>query len=208
MLVCGNERFVYYNKVCNLIDDCGDGTDEENCVNHFVCNVKSSYTKSYIALSSVCDGKDDCLDSSDESSCCRRHLIGDLVLKISSWLIGILSLLLNGATQVRSIYTLKKVRTSSALTDKVLITLINFGDWLVGRYLFALVMIDVYFGSSFCLKQFDWLLSSSCSILGVVSTIGSQISLFSMTILNITRLVKISKGLSIPGQLIKSAMFW
>ena len=189
----------HYSKVCNLIDDCGDGTDEESCVNHFVYNVKSDYSKSYIALSSVCDGKDDCLDSSDESSCCHRQLVYELILKLSSWLIGTLSLLLNGVTLIRIICTIKRVRTSSALTDKVLITLINFGDWLVGSYLFSLAVIDVYFGSSFCLKQFDWLLSSSCSILGVVSTIGSQISLFSMTVLSITRLVGISKGLSIPG---------
>ena len=199
VFVCDNGNCVYYNKVCNLVDDCGDGTDEDNCVNHFVCNVKSNYSKSYIELSRLCDGKNDCLDSSDESSCCHRQLIDAPILKISSWLIGTLSLLLNGATQVRSICTIKRVRTSSALTDKALVTLINFGDWLVGSYLFSLAVFDVYFGSSFCLKQFDWLLSSSCSILGVVSTIGSQLSLFSMTILSITRLVRISKGLSIPG---------
>ena len=133
IFVCDNGNCVDYSKVCNLIDDCGDDTDEENCVNHFVCNVRSNYSKSYIALSSVCDGRNDCLDESDESSCCHRQLIDDLILKISSWLIGTLSLLLNGATQARSICTMKRVRTSSALTDKVLLTFINFGDWLVGE---------------------------------------------------------------------------
>ena len=172
VFVCGNERCIHYSKVCNLINDCGDGTDEDNCVNHFVCNVKSNYSKSYILLSSVCDGKDDCLDSSDESSCCHRQLINGLVLKILSWLIGTLSLLLNGFAQTRSMYAIKRVRTSSALTNEALITLIHFGDWLVGSYLFSLAVIDVCFGSIFCFKQFDWLLSSSCSILGVVSTIG------------------------------------
>ena len=199
IFVCGNERCVHYSKVCNLVDDCGDGTDEDSCINHFVCNVKSNYTKSYIALSSVCDGRNDCLDSSDEFSCCHRQLIDDIFLKISSWLIGTLSFLLNGVMQVRSICTIKNVRTSATLTDKVLITLISFGDWLVGGYLLLLAVIDVHFGSSFCLKQFNWLLSSTCSILGVVSTIGSQISLFSMTVLSMSRLVGISKGLSIPG---------
>ena len=104
MFVCGNERCVHYSKVCNLIDDCGDGTDEDSCGNHFVCNVKSNYSKSCIALPSVCDGKTDCLDSSDESSCCHRQLINDTMLKISSWLIGIISLLLNGFIQARCIY--------------------------------------------------------------------------------------------------------
>ena len=132
-------------------------------------------------------------------------MTNDTVLRISSWLIGVLSLLLNGFTQARSIYTIKSVRTSSALTDKVLITLIGFGDWLVGIYLYSLARIDAYFGSSFCLKQFDWLLSSYCSILGVVSTIGSQISLLSMNILSITRLFRISKSRSIPGPVIKKS---
>ena len=199
IFVCDNGNCVDYRKICNLIDDCGDDTDEDNCVNHFLCNVRSNYSKSYIALSSVCDGRNDCLDESDESSCCHRQLIDAPILKIPSWLIGTFSLLLNGATQARSICTMKRVRTSSALTDKVLVTFINLGDWLVGSYLFSLAVLDAYFGSSFCLKQLYWLLSSSCSILGVVSTIGSQISLFSMIILSITRLVRISKGLSIPG---------
>ena len=197
--VCGDDNCVLYSKVCNLVDDCGDGTDEENFHNHFACNVNTNYSKSYIPISSVCDGKNDCLDSSDESSCCHRKLINSLILKISSSLIGTLSILLNGLIQARSIYRMRFVKTSSALTDKVLITLIGFGDCVVGGYLFALAVIDSYFGNSFCYRKFDWLLSSYCSILGVVSTVGSQISLFSMTILSITRLGTISNGLSIPG---------
>ena len=132
-------------------------------------------------------------------------LIDDRILKMSAWLIGTLTLILNAVIQVRSLYTMRFARTSSALTDKVLIALISFGDWLDGSYLLVIAVIDVYFGSSFCSKQFDWLLSSSCSLLGVVSTVGSQISLFSMTILSITRFTNISKGLSIPGSVNKKS---
>ena len=199
VFACSNGNCVPYSKVCNLIDDCGDGTDEDSCDNHFVCNIESNFTKSYIPVSSVCDGQYDCLDSSDEKYCCHRKLINDISLKISAWLIGILALLLNGIIQIRNLCTMRFAKTSSALIDKVLITLISFGDWLVGCYLFVLVVTDAYYGSNFCSQQIQWLLSSYCSILGVVSTFGSQISLFSMTILSVTRVFRISKGLSIPG---------
>ena len=46
LFVCGNGNCVPYNKVCNLVDDCDDGTDEESCGNHFTCNVKSNFSKS------------------------------------------------------------------------------------------------------------------------------------------------------------------
>ena len=205
VFVCGNENCVSYSKVCNLIDECGDGTDEDSCDNHFVCNVKSNFSKSYIPLSSVCDEQYDCLDSSDEKYCCYRKLINGFTLKMSAWLIGTLALLLNGIIQIRNLYTMRFARTSSALIDKVLITLISFGDWLVGCYLFVLAVTDTYYGNSFCSQQIQWLLSSYCSILGVVSTFGSQISLFSMTILSVTRVIGISKGLSIPGPVNKKS---
>ena len=205
LFICRNDNCIPYSNVCNLIDDCGDGTDEDSCHNHFTCNTRTNFTKSYIPLSSVCDGKYDCLDSSDEISCCHRKLINDLTLKISAWVIRILALLLNGIIQVRSLWTLKVARTSSALTDKVLITLISFGDWLVGCYLFVLAVTDNNYGSNFCSQQIEWLLSSYCSILGVVSTFGSQNSLFSMTILSVTRVFRITKGLSIPGPVSKKS---
>ena len=205
VFTCSNENCVPYSKVCNLIDDCGDGTDEDSCNNHFACKVNSNFSKSYIPVSSVCDGQYDCLDSSDEKYCCHRELINGLTLKMSAWLIGTLALLLNGIIQFRNLCTMRFAKTSSALTDKVLITFISFGDWLVGCYLFVIAVTDAYYGSNFCSQQIQWLLSSYCSILGVVSTFGSQISLFSMTILSVTRVFRISKGLSIPGPVNKKS---
>ena len=59
---CDNKNCVMYSQVCNLVDDCGDGSDEINCTNHFLCNV----SKEYIPLTSKCDGHVDCRDYHDE----------------------------------------------------------------------------------------------------------------------------------------------
>ena len=69
----------------------------------------------------------------------------------------------------------------------------------MGAYLLAISIKDAYVGKNFCEEQCDWLVSSYCSFLGVVSTVGGQVSLFAMTVLSFTRLLKFSRGMSITG---------
>ena len=128
MFVCENQNCVPYSKVCNLIDDCGDGTDEDMCSNHFLCNASIAITKEYIPKSSVCDGVYYCPDFSDEMICCEKQLFNEIPLRLSSWVIGGTAVLLNGIIPIRNIATIRRIRTSSALTDKILITLISLGD--------------------------------------------------------------------------------
>ena len=61
---CENGNCITYDKVCNLANDCEDGSDETACANHFQC----TETHEYIPLTSVCDKKIDCRDYSDECS--------------------------------------------------------------------------------------------------------------------------------------------
>ena len=205
MFVCKNQNCVPYSKVCNLIDDCGDGSDEDMCSNHFLCYKHdiNAITKGYIPKSSLCDGVFDCRDFSDEILCCEKRLINELPLKLSSWTIGGTAVLLNGIIPILNIATIRRIQTSSALTDKTLITLISLGDWLVGAYLLAISIDDAYIGKNFCAHQNHWLVSLKCSLLGVISTVGGQISLFAMTILSFTRLLKLSRGMMISGPINK-----
>ena len=79
--------------------------------------------------------------------------------------------------------------------------LISFGDFLVGIYLFIIAVYDgVIFKNRYCESQVDWVASTNCLVIGILSTIGSQISLFSMTVLSFVRLYIIRNSKKIPGK--------
>ena len=99
-----------------------------------------------------------------------------------------------------SILSFKKCRTTVALTNKSLVIMISIGDLLVGSYLLAVSLYDeVVHDEEYCKDQTTRLTSSECSILGVTSTIGSNLSLLAMTVLSLMRVHGIWNSMTIPG---------
>ena len=186
-----------YDKVCNLVDDCGDGSDESSCDNHFQCETSLEF----IPLNQKCDRVFHCLDLSDEcnDSCGLNIINGSIGLKIMAWMIGILAIILNLYSLAKSIFYLKVCKSEPAFITNCLVILISFGDFLVGVYLALLAFFDSYHGSKHCKVQTEWLTSTTCVALGIINSLGSEISLFSMTALSIIRaLGSVRNKLSIP----------
>ena len=92
---CDNNHCVSYDKVCDLVDDCGDWSDEAFCNNHFQC----LRSKEYVPISVLCDGRDDCRDRSDEcnSKCPPRNIsiFETKLYRITSFIFGLAAIIFN-----------------------------------------------------------------------------------------------------------------
>ena len=182
---CKNGNCISYKEVCNLADNCGDGSDEDECINHFKCNFSD---RTYLRVESWCDGRIDCSDLSDECNVlCGERIINDPYLQGFAWVVGILASLINAAVLAKNGRDVFGAESKVQLINSTMILLIAFGDLLIGIYLLSIVITDHLYNTDYCSQQLKWLVSRKCSLLGILSTIGSQVSLFSMTFLSLYR---------------------
>ena len=177
-----------------------------NNVVHLDKRYQCTESRECTSYDKVCDKEFDCTDKTDEKYCLypyasdgsnnERYQIFDHIVKlIFTLIVGIFTLVFNMLCIIKNIHTIRKIRTNGAMKDKAFTFLINIGDMLIGIYLVSIASIAIKYKH---IQENEWLTSLSCSSLGIISTLGTEITLLAMTLLSVFRVSGVMKEFSVP----------
>ncbi|KAG1672890.1 Relaxin receptor 1 [Nymphon striatum] len=123
----------------------------------------------------VCRPKGDGISSID-------HLLDNIVLRISVWLVAFISCVGNLFVLV-SRFILKEQNVVHGFYIKNL----SVADLLMGVYLFIIASYDVKFRGEYIKEEQSWRSSWQCNFCGFLSTVSSQVSVFILTTITADR---------------------
>ena len=127
------------------------------------------------------------------NDCKNRELLISITMKALCWIMGSLAVSLNVISLRVSVRDLLNSDTYTSAMNRSLIFLIALSDLLMGVYLITIAIYDNLKGHMYCREKFQWFVSGSCAMLGVISTVASQMSLITMTTLSTFRLISVRR---------------
>lgn len=127
------------------------------------------------------------------SSC--DQLIADDTLKVLIWIQAFVTAIGNTVVIILRVKEYKNInRTVQQKTAKInifLIGLLALSDLLMCFYLFIIASADQFFSGNYYQNAYDWPRSSLCSATGVLAMLSVESSVFTLTLITITRLLSI-----------------
>uniref|UniRef100_H2YMH5 G-protein coupled receptors family 1 profile domain-containing protein n=1 Tax=Ciona savignyi TaxID=51511 RepID=H2YMH5_CIOSA len=120
------------------------------------------------------------------------EMIGNPVFRVILWMMGGISLLGNTAVCIISIM---QVRTAKSEPLKVaflwLVANLSMSDLLMGVYLLSVSAMGGQFSGRYCYHDAEWRSSQTCSILGSLAVVSTEVSASTMATMATIRLVSV-----------------
>ena len=130
---------------------------------------------------------DDCQPQNQFVSSCS-DLFSSLPQRVAIMTQGIIVVVCNIGVLVTQ-FILKH----SSSSEKYLIVSLAFSDFLMGVYLLIISSVDLVYSRVFYLIVSEWTSSVTCTILGLISFVSSEVSLLTVCILTYARMFSINK---------------
>ncbi|XP_066950886.1 G-protein coupled receptor GRL101-like [Macrobrachium rosenbergii] len=126
-----------------------------------------------------------CLPEADQFSSCE-DLMSNIVLRVCIWILGLIALFGNSFVIFwRSIYS------SGNKMHSFLIVNLGLGDLMMGVYLLIVAVVDLQYRGVYAAYEEAWRSSSLCQVAGFISTFSSELSVFTLTVITVDRLMVI-----------------
>ncbi|XP_060551778.1 G-protein coupled receptor GRL101-like [Ruditapes philippinarum] len=125
----------------------------------------------------------ECLPKPDEFSSCT-DLMSNFVLRVSIWILGLVAFWGNIVVVVWRTRDLRNGKVHSFL-----ITNLAIGDFLMGVYMMIIAIVDFYYRGNYILHDRFWRESELCKFAGFISTFSSELSVLTLTVITLDRLV-------------------
>ena len=116
------------------------------------------------------------------SSC--DELLKNTVLKYAIWIMGIMALAGNFVVIIW-----RCISTDSNRVNSFLLTNLAVADFLMGVYMLIIAYKDTIWNGVYFKHDVSWHASELCIFTGVVSTVSSEVSVLTLTVITLDRLV-------------------
>ena len=181
-------------KMCDGVLDCIGGGDEVKCPGRYYCKDTAS---KWVMQSEVCNDLRDCPGGDDECEQCLTNSSGiasDRAMIRSSSIrvyMVITSLLIVGLTLFAGFEIFNKSPESkSGKVDKVILLTVCCYDMIMGLCVGFTFVKTMLFSGKYCLHDSDWRNSLQCKLLGCAYTFSAHGSLFTISLMSLTRCYK------------------
>ncbi|XP_055888129.1 G-protein coupled receptor GRL101-like [Biomphalaria glabrata] len=131
---------------------------------------------------------DKCHAPADVISSCK-HLVGDIVKRITIWTVGLITLVGNGTVLV---YRIGWNREIFKKAYGLFVSGLAVSDFIMGIYLLLIAAVDIHYEDIYVLEDVKWRHSVLCQFAGFLSTISSETSTFFICLITIDRFLKIT----------------